>query len=285
MQQRERTTPVNGVDLVVVDFHHRPKAIFYPKPAEQENGECKEYYGYVAEENLGHDRNRMVKAVDDKWYIIMGGFCTHVADSAPYIGVPSVGWRSFPEGCQREDVYVVSNEEFIKRNNGVVPPEFRCLRRQPMHATMRTPQDKHPHLGDKFVAWEKAGLHHLAKTVLCEPQQNDGIKPATTRQPFEFQAVLQRDSLEDKYGIVYQVTQDKRIIITAIKDSGMCAQYNAGMRRFPPDSPLHSHQVLPHDEILVVNGEKEADNIKQELLSAHLVHILVRRLPQPQTAL
>jgi len=283
-QHKGRTPTVNGIDLVVSDFQQRPKAIFYPSPEDDENEECKTYYGYVAEDNPDTNRSRMVKAVDDKWYIIMTGFCTHVADSTPYIGVPSVGWRGFPEGATRENVYVVSKEEFIRNNNGVVPPEFRALRRQPMHATIPTAQEKHPHLGDKFMAWERAGLHHLAKKVLCEPQPFDGVKP-TTLQPFEIQVVLERDSLEQKYGIVYQVTQDKRIIITAIKDSGVCFQYNAGMRRFPPDSPLYSHQVLPDDEILVVNGEREADNVKQELLSANLVHIRILRHLHPHTAL
>lgn len=126
------------------------------------------------------------------------------------------------------------------------------------------------------------GLQHLRQEVhlrLC--LRDSGEVRSTVKylgKTWEFHVVLFRSNCDDKLGLNFILDQDTRVpVVSQVKSVGMCADHNLEMQQFPEESPLHQMQVVPGDQVKVVNGFTSVDEIRHELTHALAVHLRVVR--------
>jgi len=98
----------------------------------------------------------------------------------------------------------------------------------------------------------------LQEVSLADPPKEvetdyNSVNPVES--PWDFQVVLERESPEDKFGMTYIMDRDSQhLVVQTVKPTGVCARHNWEMRQFPGAGLLHQRQVVPRDEITVVNG-------------------------------
>mmetsp|Transcript_20955 Transcript_20955/g.66121 ORF Transcript_20955/g.66121 Transcript_20955/m.66121 type:complete len:216 (-) Transcript_20955:105-752(-) len=135
-------------------------------------------------------------------------------------------------------------------------------------------------------------LQHLRREVkIAEPPGEIPVAEppvAPVSHPLHFQVVLTRPTTQEKFGITYRVVSDgaesSRLAVQTVKPTGICARHNWEMRHFPHETSLHHQQVMLNDEILVVNGKRDPNDMKTELMNALVVHLHVKRLPSCERA-
>ncbi|CAK0797116.1 unnamed protein product, partial [Prorocentrum cordatum] len=140
-------------------------------------------------------------------------------------------------------------------------------------------------VAEEGASWddlEALGLQHLRRKVHLEPCLKDGgeVRSAIrySGKTWEFHVVLFRSNSNDKLGLNFILDQDSHIpVISQVKDVGMCASHNLEMQQFPEESPLHQMQVAAGDKVKVVNGFTSAEDIRNELTNALVVHLRVVR--------
>jgi hypothetical protein len=94
----------------------------------------------------------------------------------------------------------------------------------------------------------------------------------------EFQVVLDRDTLDDRFGIALRVDPCTMLFtVSEVKAGGLCARYNSDMQQFSEESSNRLMQVLPGDQVHTVNSLSGIEDIKNELMTAFSVRLRVTR--------
>ena len=86
---------------------------------------------------------------------------------------------------------------------------------------------------------------------------------AYVEKSYEFQVVLEWPSKEEKFDITYRVNQQaSRLVVTRGKDNGACGKHNWQVRRLSHRSPVWLQQIVANNEIAIVNGERDPQNMR-----------------------
>eukprot|EP00446_Apocalathium_sp_SHHI-4_P057626 CAMPEP_0177298868 /NCGR_PEP_ID=MMETSP0368-20130122/3730_1 /TAXON_ID=447022 ORGANISM="Scrippsiella hangoei-like, Strain SHHI-4" /NCGR_SAMPLE_ID=MMETSP0368 /ASSEMBLY_ACC=CAM_ASM_000363 /LENGTH=153 /DNA_ID=CAMNT_0018757179 /DNA_START=57 /DNA_END=518 /DNA_ORIENTATION=- len=111
--------------------------------------------------------------------------------------------------------------------------------------------------------------------------RNTVIAPVDdVEQAMEFLVVIRRTNPAlEKFGIVYKVDSATQSLVVVNIKEGLCDLYNCQTRLHPPGSSLRERQVVRGDEILLVNGCRDHDQIKDCLMRSNDVFLRIRRPP------
>ena len=82
------------------------------------------------------------------------------------------------------------------------------------------------------------------------------------QKSYELQAMLKRSPRKRRFGITYRANQQANHLVGTDKDDGACGKHNSQVRRFSHRSPVWLQQVVANEEIIIVNGERDLQNMK-----------------------
>ncbi|CAK9021024.1 unnamed protein product [Durusdinium trenchii] len=124
------------------------------------------------------------------------------------------------------------------------------------------------------------------EVLMARRPESEALQPGTLPsdpynhghfKKWDFQVVLLRESQEKKFGIKYVSQQDGRLKVAEISKGGLCAEHNAQVGSFLPESMCFLKQVLCGDFILSVNGVSgDVEQMKQKLITSLTVHLTLQ---------
>merc|ERR1739848_210039 len=112
------------------------------------------------------------------------------------------------------------------------------------------------------------------------PELAEAEALAQVEEKFDFQVVLDREDTNEKIGLTYKADPTTgHLVVSGVKPQGLAAEHNWTMRQFPRESALYQQQLTVGDRIVSVNGERNQDAKKRELLESLMVLLIVQRWP------
>mmetsp|Transcript_60385 Transcript_60385/g.168725 ORF Transcript_60385/g.168725 Transcript_60385/m.168725 type:complete len:139 (+) Transcript_60385:127-543(+) len=133
-------------------------------------------------------------------------------------------------------------------------------------------------------SWADIGLPHLDREVSFAEPRGPVPAHAPARHPMEWIVVLERVGAE-KLGIAYKTLRHANkpfLEVDSVREGTACARHNFEMQQFGEGSPLFLQQVTSKDLILSVNGCCSPDGMKEQLFTAAVVRLHVKRVPEPE---
>eukprot|EP00746_Dinoflagellata_sp_MGD_P033175 gnl/MRDRNA2_/MRDRNA2_17910_c0_seq1.p1 gnl/MRDRNA2_/MRDRNA2_17910_c0~~gnl/MRDRNA2_/MRDRNA2_17910_c0_seq1.p1 ORF type:complete len:141 (-),score=23.74 gnl/MRDRNA2_/MRDRNA2_17910_c0_seq1:27-449(-) len=101
--------------------------------------------------------------------------------------------------------------------------------------------------------------------------------PPGTGEDFQFQVVLHRQSLEEKFGLVHKTGPYGVLVVAKPPEKNLAAKHNWAMRHYPANSMAYASQFMENDCIISVNGSVDKDVIRETLRSELEVTIVIQR--------